>query len=193
MNVLVIPEDFRHDQYVLKPVIEAMLKAAGKPRAKVIVCKDPLLGSVVQALKWERIQDIISRYRGMINLFLLCVDRDGVESRRVSSDAIENRAKEYAPNSLFLAENAWQELEVWLLAGHDLPKEWVWQEIRAHRDPKEAYFVPFARLRGVLNEPGAGRKSLGMEAASHYSRIRGRCPEDITALEDRIRESIART
>lgn len=82
MNVLIIPEDFRNDQYVLQPIIEAMLKA------------------------------------------------------------------EFAPGCRFFAENAWQELEVWLLAGHDLPREWSWQEIRQERDPKERYFVPFAKSRG---------------------------------------------
>lgn len=41
MNVLVIPEDFRKDQYMLKPIIEAMLKAKGK-MVKVRVCQDPL-------------------------------------------------------------------------------------------------------------------------------------------------------
>ncbi len=124
MKVLIIPEDFRNDQYVLQPIIEAMLKA------------------------------------------------------------------EFAPGCRFFAENAWQELEVWLLAGHDLPREWSWQEIRQERDPKERYFVPFARMRGVLGEPGGGRKSLAAEAASRYSRIRSLCPEDIAALEDKIRTGI---
>ncbi len=180
MNVLIIPEDFRNDQYVLKPVIKAMLKTVGRPRAKVIVCKDPLLGSVEQALRWERIQEIITRYQSMVDVFLLCVDRDSLPGRRSRLDELER----------FFAENAWQELEVWLLAGHDLPREWPWQEIRQERDPKERYFVPFAKSRGVFDEPGEGRKSLAMEAAGRYPRIRSRCPEDIVALENKIRAGI---
>jgi len=43
MNVLIIPEDFRQDQFVLKPIIKAMLSALGKRRATVKVCRDPLL------------------------------------------------------------------------------------------------------------------------------------------------------
>ena len=77
MNILVIPEDFRKDQYMLKPIISAMLAKLEKPRAKVKVCQDPLLGGVSEALKWERIEEIIDQYRGMFNLFLLCLDRDG--------------------------------------------------------------------------------------------------------------------
>ncbi|MCP4692274.1 MAG: hypothetical protein GY859_29790 [Desulfobacterales bacterium] len=42
MNVLVIPEDFRKDQYMLKPIIDAMMSRAGGV-AKVRVCQDPLL------------------------------------------------------------------------------------------------------------------------------------------------------
>lgn len=61
MNVLVIPEDFRKDQYVLKPIIKAMMAQLGKPRAKVRVCSDPLLGGVTEALKWDRIKQILQR------------------------------------------------------------------------------------------------------------------------------------
>jgi hypothetical protein len=49
MNVLVIPEDFRNDQYVLEPVIRALFKQLGQPNVKVKVCTDPLLGGIAQA------------------------------------------------------------------------------------------------------------------------------------------------
>jgi hypothetical protein len=188
MNVLVIPEDFRKDRYVLEPLVEAMMGAIGKGRAKVKVCTDPLLGSVDQALNWRRIEDILQRYQGMVHLFLLCVDRDGQARRRASLDDIERRATAYlSAGRLLLGENAWQELEVWVLAGHDLPSDWVWREVRQEIHPKEAYFEPFAKRRGLLDAPGGGRKTLGLEAARRYDRIRQLCPEDVAALEDRIR------
>lgn len=188
MRVLVIPEDFRKDQYVLKPIVEAMLRHLGTARATVVVCQDPRLGGVGQALRWERIQEIVSRYKGMVDLFLLCVDRDGEAGRRAALDRIEERAIEVLPQGrLLLAENAWQEIEVWVLAGHELPSEWSWQEIRAEINPKERYFLPFARSRGLLDEPGEGRRTLGREAASQYRRIRTRCPEDVAGLEERVR------
>jgi hypothetical protein len=92
MNVLVIPEDFRKDQYMLKPIVEAMMKEVGKPKARVRVCQDPLLGGIDQALKWERIEEIINRYKGMVNLFLLCVDRDGKAARKASLNKLEQQA-----------------------------------------------------------------------------------------------------
>jgi hypothetical protein len=184
-NVLVIPEDFRKDQYMLKPIIKAMMEKLGKPKAKVVVCKDPLLGGVEQALKWERIEEIINRYK-MVDLFLLCVDRDGKENRKNSLDKIEQSAKNILQNKCLVSENAWQEIEVWVLAGHDLPPDWNWQQIRQEVHPKEMYFIPFADRRSLLNSPGEGRKILAEEAAKKYDRIRQLCPEDIANLETKI-------
>ena len=71
MNVLIIPEDFRQDQFILKPIIKAMLSALGKRRATVKVCRDPLLGGVTEAMKWERIAEIIDMYRTIQLFFFL--------------------------------------------------------------------------------------------------------------------------
>ena len=187
MNVLVIPEDFRKDQYMLKQIVLAMMKALGKPKATVKVCQDPLLGGIGETLKEERLQEILERYKGMVDLFLLCVDRDGNNNRKQRLTELEEKAAEILKGDrLFLAENAWQEIEVWVLAGHDLPKEWNWQTIRAEVHPKEQYFEPFANQRNLSNSPGQGRKLLAEEAAQNYNRIRRLCREDVVALEERI-------
>jgi len=49
-NVLVIPEDFCTDQYVLKPIIKRMMANIGV-RACVRVCMAPKLGGLGEALK----------------------------------------------------------------------------------------------------------------------------------------------
>lgn len=82
MRILLVPEDFRNDQYILRPLFQRLLRKLGKPRAKVVVCGDPLLGGVGEALKRERLAEIVERYDGMIDLFVLCVDRDGNPHRR---------------------------------------------------------------------------------------------------------------
>jgi hypothetical protein len=185
VNVLVIPEDFRKDQYILKPIVSAML--GNVPRgssARVVVCQDPLLGGIAQAMSWDRLVEVFEMYP-MVDLFLLLVDRDGELHRRRSLDHLEARAAVYlGDDRRFLAEHAWQELEVWALAGHDLP--WPWQEVRAERNPKEVYFLPYAQQRGLLDEPGQGRKTLAVEAAAKYRRVRSRCKEDLEALEVRL-------
>ena len=187
MNVLIIPEDFRKDRYVVKPIIKKMLAEIGKPHAKVEVCLDPLLGGIGEALKWARIQEILDQYKGMVQIFLLLVDRDGEEGRRQRLDSLESQATEYLQESRVLfGENAWQEIEVWAIAGQDLPNDWRWSEIRSEVHPKEAYFEPLAESRGLTHEPGEGRKTLGREAATNYSRLRSRCQEDLGNLERRL-------
>lgn len=191
-NVLIIPEDFRKDQYVLKPIVQAMMASLGV-KARVTVCTDPLLGGVGEALKWDRLAPILDQYKGMVNLFLLLVDRDGEPKRRERLDQLEAQAWVHliATTRQMLAENAWQEVEVWLLAGlRDLPRAWRWEEIRADRDPKENWYDKVAKSRGLLDAPYEGRDVLAREAAANYGRIRQLCPEDVAALESRVREAL---
>ncbi len=75
MNVLIIPEDFCKDQYVLNPLFNRLLRSIGRPQARVRVCLDPLLGGVTEATNEERLSEIFERYRGMVDIFILCVDR----------------------------------------------------------------------------------------------------------------------
>jgi hypothetical protein len=196
MNVLIICEDFRNDQYVLAPVIKQMFIALGKPRAKIVVCKNPLIQGISQALNLDKISEIIERYQAMTDLFLLCVDRDGNDSRCKKLEFCEKQIYDkFDKKVLFIAENAWQELEVWILAGHDKFEEWrknqySWQDIRAEPNPKELYYQPFAKFCSVWDHLGGGRKLLGEEAAKNYERIRRLCQEDVLNLENRIKTTL---
>ena len=190
MNILVIPEDFRNDQYVLKPLFKQLLRSIGKPNARVQICCDPLLGGVGEALKMERIREVFDQYEGMTDLFILCVDRDGDQGRRRRLDDIETEF--VSLGRTFLAVNAWEEIETWALAGLDLPRDWRWQDVRAEVDVKENYFQPLARQRGVADGPGRGRRALGEEAARNLPAIRRKCREDFDTLVQRIEEAVAR-
>ena len=183
MRVLVIPEDFRNDQYLLKPLFERLFRAIGKAGARVRVCQDPLLGGIGEALKSERIQEIVDQHGGMTDIFILCVDRDGSRGRRARLDQIE---AEFGSDRTFLAENAWEEIETWILAGLDLPTGWRWADLRAEVHVKERYFDVLAHERGVADGPGGGRKALGEEAARNIPAIRLKCPEDFDALAQRL-------
>lgn len=186
MNVLVIPEDFRKDQFILQPILSAMFTRLGRPSI-VEILKDPLVGGVNRAMNRELLEEIVKMNRWKVDLFLLCVDRDGDPNRRTALDRLEAHFRGFLGGSKFLmAENAWQELEVWVLAGHELPSGWRWNEIREERDPKEKYFDRLVEQRGLRNDPGAGRKTLGLEAARKYNRLRSRCREDIQVLEERL-------
>ena len=96
-NVLFSPRDPVKDGYVLKPIIEAMMRAAGKPQAAVVVCR----GSSVSrdepgaALRWQFIQQALSRNAGILHLYLLCVDRDGDVNRQAVLDSLEIQARTF--------------------------------------------------------------------------------------------------
>jgi hypothetical protein len=192
MNVLVIPEDFRNDQFILQPLMKAMMTSVGTSQARVRVCQDPLLGGISEALKLDNLKAIVKRYRGMVDLFILCVDRDGNEGRRARLDELERQIGDSLEgNRAFLAEHAWQEIEVWVLAGHDLPSDWAWADVRREPNPKERYFEPYARNRNVIEGPGGGRKALADATARRLDRICQLCPEDFAALRDRVSTHIA--
>ena len=190
MNVLIIPEDFRKDQYILKPLFSRLFEAIGRPRVHVEICRAPLLTGVGEALKSERIAEIVSKHGGMTDIFILCIDRDGDTNRRRRLDRLET---EFGTGRTFLAENAWEEIETWVLAGLSLPGEWRWADVRAEVEVKERYFEPLAAQRGVANARGGGRKPLAEEAARRINAIRQKCPEDFNALAQRLETHVRNT
>jgi hypothetical protein len=129
----------------------------------------------------------------MIDLFLLCVDRDGEPGRRHQLNQLEAtlQPKVQKAGGIFFGENAWQEIEVWTMAGHQLLPGWQWSYIRAERDSKEAYFEPLAEARGLDSKDDGGRKQLSVDAARRYGRIHRLCKEDIGVLHERVRSWLA--
>lgn len=193
MRVLIIAEDPTQDFYILEPVVKAMLEELGRPRAIVRTCRNPIYRGISEVLKPAVLEEILDTYP-MVDLFLLCVDRDGEAGRRAQLDRREELCTQQLAGQrrILIAEHAWQEVEVWALAGcDDLPADWRWREIRAERDPKERYFDPYVQMRRLSDTPAAGRQTLGRQAGRQYTRLRQRCPEDIGALERRVRDWLA--
>ena len=180
MKILLIPEDFRNDQHILKPIFEGLFNDLGRPSLRVEVWLDPLLGGIGEALKSERLKDVVQQYP-TIDIFILCIDRDADLGRRQRLDQIEGEF-----GDAFFAENAWEEIETWVLAGLNLPTDWSWKDVRAERDVKEVYFEPLAAERGLSDALGGGRKTLGEEAARRIGTIRQKCPDDFDALAQRL-------
>ena len=160
------------------------------------------LGGFGQALKKERISQIVKERRHNVDLFIECIDRDcqhegnpaAWQNRRKALDFIEDHVRDTYPNSKYLAENAIEEIEVWVLAGVDWRARfpgWSWQAIRTDCNPKETYFEPLAKQLGVFAEPGNGRHPLGLQAARQYAKkLRVLCREDLLALEERVRQTV---
>ena len=187
MNVLIIPEDFRKDQYILKPLFTKLFRSLGVPAVQVEICQNPLLGGISEALKTENLTRILQRRPGMYDLYILCVDRDGMTGRRQRLDDIEAEIQaQFGDRALFFTVNAWEELETWVLAGLDLPGNWRWADVRAEVHVKEQYFEPLAAQRGLAGSTGGGRKALAEEASRRVRAIRWKCPEDFDSLALRL-------
>jgi hypothetical protein len=192
LNVLIIAEDYRNDQYILKPIVNSMMEYVGKPNANVRVCKDPMIGGVEDALDTKTIEEVVAT-NPLFDLYLLLVDRDADPNRRERLDAAENTASSLTRSAqVFLGGQAYQEVEVWLLAGqHDLPTEWDWANVRAERQAKEQYYDPYVEQKTLTNSPGGGRKPLGQNAGANYAdRVRQLCNE-VEALEGRVADTVA--
>ena len=199
MKVMIIPEDFRKDQYILKPLFSRLFKRLGASPSDVYICQDPLLGGVGEALKTEQLATIVEDQKGMMDIFILCIDRDGQEGRRRRLDQIEAH---FQGNCIFFAENAWEEIETWVLAGLDLPREWRWSDVRTEVNVKERYFELLAVRRGLVNATGYGRQGLrpeesrrirqifGEEASRRVRAIRQKCPEDFDSLARRLETTL---
>ncbi len=191
MNVFIIPEDFRKDQHILRPLFTKLFQRLGSPSAEIAICRDPLLGGIGEALKLERIAEIVDQQAAMRDILILCVDRDGEVGRRQRLDDIEAGIQaQFGDRALFFAVNAWEELETWVLAGLDLPGNWRWTDVRAEVHVKEQYFEPLAAQRGLAGSTGGGRKALAEEASRRVRAIRQKCSEDFDSLAQRL-QSIA--
>ena len=190
MKVMIIPEDFRKDQYILKPLFSRLFKRLGASPLEVYVCQDPLLGGTGEALKTEQLATIVEDQKGMMDIFILCVDRDGQEGRRRRLDQIE---AEFQGNCVFFAENAWEEIETWVLAGLTLPSDWRWVDVRREVQVKEVYFDILAQQRGVAGGRDGGRRVLGEEASRRIRAIRQKCPEDFESLARRLETAVQAT
>ena len=189
LNVLVLAEDIVHDQHIVCPVVRGALDVLGQSRAVVRPCLDPRFGGVAKATDPDRLRAVYDDYRGMVDLFVLCIDRDGKSGRDDTVERLEAEASDEGVDLLTVA--AHQEIETWALAGCTDFKPTAfgflsWSEVRSDPDVKERGFEPFALARGASIGVGGGRKALGAEAGRRYAgRVRAKCSE-VADFEDRV-------
>ncbi|MBK9990508.1 MAG: hypothetical protein IPP19_07200 [Verrucomicrobia bacterium] len=188
-KILVIPEDFTKDEHILKPLVEKLVEEAGFPRATVTVCRDPNFQGVAAAMNESRIRtEVIERYP-MVDIFIQLVDRDGLAGREVAARNLETKFnQELAPkHKRFFAELARQEVEVFILAGHELDNGVSWQVIRDDANVKNTFFQSLVRREGTESLPHQGRKKLMAAAIRNFQRIMSRCDDDLGNLLERLR------
>jgi hypothetical protein len=180
-NALVVPEDPANNGYILKPLIVSLLKACGKPNAKVDVLANPRAQGYEHAKALLR-GALLERYRHK-DLILFLVDADG-KDRRGEFEALEKEAAGRGVRLLCCA--AQQEVEIWLLAGHRDKLGARWQEVRAEVSVKERFFAPFLREYGNPRAAGGGREELMEWTLGSCEALLQLCPE-LAELAERIR------
>lgn len=182
MKVLVIPEDPKLDQYILKPVVARIFADLGKsPRIEVL--SNPRLRGVAEALDGSVLADIVATFP-MMDLFLVLVDRDGDTGRQAIADVREGEH----PGRLFVCL-AIEEVEVWMLALHSKALGAAWKKVRSEVHPKERFANPFLAERAPKLGPGEGRAWAMRELGSQWRGVLRRCPE-IGDLRRRIGERL---
>jgi hypothetical protein len=91
MRVRIIPEGVQHDHLILRPIFRAMFHHLGKDHAKIDIHSPEERGfDAVRAT--DHIRGIISEFRS-VDLFVLCVDRDGDPYRREALHDLERRSQ----------------------------------------------------------------------------------------------------
>jgi hypothetical protein len=182
-NVLVISEDYKNDQHVLRPLVSRLLRECHKPRANVSVWAN------LAVRGFERVRDelpAIVRDSPQVQLFLFLPDCDGQHQGR--ADLFANLEAQHAPKLICCA--AVEEVEAWLLAGHIEKLDRPWPAVRGDKSVKENVFNPFLEAHGNPDRPGGGREELMQQTLTNLRGLLERCPE-LARLRERICEALA--
>ncbi len=181
MKVLIIPEDPTLDQYILRPIITKLFADLGRPLQIKILLR-PRLRGVSEALDSLKLAGVVGSFP-MVDLFLVIVDRDGVESRQALA-----RAREAEHPRRLMACLAVEELEVWMLACHS--EAFAWRDVRAEIHPKQRFANPFLKERAPQLDAGQGRTWAMRALSGQWRGVLERCPE-IKELKQRIESWLA--
>ena len=173
MNVLILPENSDHDPHMLEPLLKALFKQLGKPQANVRICRDPSFKGITTALNRANLDEVFQRYDYLNPIYILVVDRDGVEGRETG---VEGFRKSFGKPSFF-ATCAIEEMETWLLAGCKLNSQWQWKEVRSEIKIIEGFFNRHVLAEGLSQTVGDGRQILGKRAASNLRVVLVKCEE----------------
>lgn len=181
-TVTVIPEDATYNGYMLRPLVERILREAGKPKARVIV----------PALEYKGYEHVKAHLAELCNeyahtdLILFLFDRDGKAGREIAATSLTEKYQRLG--NVFVAQCAHQEIETWLLAGHHTKLDRDWASIRSDSNVKEKVFNEFLLEYGDAGK-GNGRERLMKEGLQNFAGLYKKCPE-LKSLTAEIRKII---
>jgi len=182
-KVLVIPEDPTNNGYIRKPLVEAILRDIGKPKAKVTVLTTPRLRGYDSAIKAIR-EELYNRY-GFWDLWLFFPDAD-----RATPEAMQELESHIAKlGCRLLCCIVQPEVEIFACAGYRAELGAPWEDVRRTPHLKEEYFKIVLAQHGDARRPGAGRDLVIRTSLNNVSVLYKLCPE-LQALRDRCKERL---
>ena len=184
-KVLVIPEDPTHNGYLLKPLAEAILAAAGKPAARVVVLSNPKLEGYDHALRAIR-EELPARY-GHWDLWLFFPDAD-----RASPPAMLQLEHDLnAQKVKLLCCAAQPDVEIYACAPFRQEIKGGWDAARQAGKMKEDIFKVLLERHGDNRRAGEGRDLMIAKSLKNLPLLFQLCPE-LKTLRDRIEKLLQR-
>ncbi len=178
-RVLVIPEDPLQNGHILKPLVKAMMRDAGRPAATVDVLENPRLRGYDHAIK--AIRSEFSGAYSFMDLWLFFPDAD-----KAGSVVMRDLETHVAASGISLLCCAAQpELEIYACAAfrEDIPV--TWQKARDHPQMKEEIFEPLLQKHGDPRRADKGRHQMIRQSLKNLPLLFQLCPE-LNQLRNRI-------
>lgn len=181
-RVVFICEDHTLDQYIIRPVLVALLSHLGKPRAQIRAVTDPRLTGLAHLRR--ELPGVLRRYAQLADLMVVAIDQDCDAQRRDAFERLLGSCEGREKTVLVTAE---QELEVWAMWGERGQLGEQWSEVRRECHPKER-FLPSLLAPADLRQPGRGRSRLAASSLQRgWTSLAAGCPE-LGELESRLRD-----
>jgi hypothetical protein len=185
-KVAIACEDHTWDQYIVRPIVTALLNNLGKPKARIEVINDPRSTGINVLL--AQVEAILAKWGSVVDVVLFAVDLDCLDGRDGRGDRLQALSERVAAASAFAAKAvlvaAIQELEVWALWGcrADLPP---WAEVRSSCDPKETFFEPLITQADRKSPDGGRARMVSASLANGVPSLLQGCTE-LAELRDAL-------
>ncbi len=179
-KVLVVPEDPTLNGHILKPLTEALLGDAGRPRARVKVLENPRVQGYPDAARTIRGDELHASY-AFYDLWLFIPDAD--RAKRDAMDHLEAVSRSRGVSLLCCPAQPEVDIYACVPFRHELHMSW--EEVRNHPRMREEVFEPLLARHGHARRPGGGRDMMITRSLRNLPLLYRLCPET-KRLRDRI-------
>lgn len=170
-RVLVIPEDPLQNGHILRPLVQAIMRDAGRPASKVTVLSKPRVRGYDQAV--NAIRNELQEAYGSMHLWLFFPDADRAGGKAMR--ALETHV--IAKGIALLCCAAQPELEIYACAAFHKEIPDKWKEVRNHSQMKEDIFEPLLKKHGDPRRPDKGRDRMIRQSLKNLPLLFQLCPE----------------